>query len=77
MGWRLNIFLVFITQIYLPVPEDVKLKHFFIIEIPDRKELQQITFNHSSDIDWKYFLELYRRCTESNINFLPLMLPFR
>ena len=25
--------------------------HYFIIKIPNKKELQQIAFNHSSDIE--------------------------
>ena len=29
--------------------------HYFIIKIPNKRELQQIAFNHSSDIDFKNF----------------------
>ena len=37
------------------VPKEVRLNtaHFFIIKIQNRIELQQITINHSSDIDFK------------------------
>ena len=28
---------------------------YFITKISDKQELQQIAFNHSSDIDFKYF----------------------
>ena len=49
---KLNISLVFITQSYFKVPKDVRLNstHFFIMKIPNKRELQQITLNHSSDI---------------------------
>ena len=51
-GTKLNISLVFITQSYFKVPKDVRLNstHFFIMKIPNKRELQQITLNHSSDI---------------------------
>ena len=42
-GRKLNIALVFITQSYFKVPKDVRLNctHFFIIKIPNKRELQQ------------------------------------
>ena len=51
-GTKLNISLVFITQSYFKVPKDVRLNstHFFIMKIPNKRKLQQITLNHSSDI---------------------------
>ena len=54
-GRKLNISIVFITQSYFKVPKDVRLNftHFFIMKIPNKRELQQITLNHSSDIDFK------------------------
>ena len=33
------------------------------MKIPNKRELQQTVFNHSSNIDFKDFLNLYRRCT--------------
>ena len=58
---KLNICIVFITQSYFKVPKDVRLKstHFFIMKIPNKRELQQIATNHSSDIDFKYFMRIY------------------
>ena len=49
-GRKLNIFLAFITQPYFAVPKDITLNstHFFVRKIPSKRELQQITFNHSS-----------------------------
>ena len=51
---KLNISIVFITQSYFKVPKDVRLNstHFFIIRIPNKRELQQVASNHSSDIDF-------------------------
>ena len=33
------------------------------MKIPNKRELQQIAFNHSSDIDFKEFMNLYKKCT--------------
>ena len=33
------------------------------MKIPNKQELQQIAFNHSSDIDFKDFMNLYKKCT--------------
>ena len=48
-GRKLNISLLFITQSYFKVTKDVRLNstHFFIIRIPNKRELQQIALNHS------------------------------
>ena len=35
----------------------------FIIKIGNKRELQQTAFNHSSDIDFKDFINLYKKCT--------------
>ena len=49
---KLNIYLVFITQSYFAVPKNIRLNetHYFIMKILNKRELQQIAFNHSSDI---------------------------
>ena len=64
-GRKLNISLVFITQSYFKVPKDVRLNttHFFITKILNKRELQQIAINHSSDISTKDFINIYRECT--------------
>ena len=38
--------------------------HYFIIKIPIKRELQQIPFNYSLDIDVRDFMNLYKKCTE-------------
>ena len=40
------------------------------MKIPNKQELQQIAFNHSSDIDFKDFMNLYKKCTEKPNSFL-------
>ena len=62
---KLNISLVFISQSYFKVPKDVRNNstHFFIMKIPNKRELMQIAINHSSDINTKDFIEVYINCT--------------
>ena len=71
-GRKLNISLVFITQSYFKVPKDVRLNtsHFFIAKIPNKRELQQIAINHSSDINTKDFANIYKKCTVETYSFL-------
>ena len=71
-GRKLNISIVFITQSYFKVPKDVRLNsiHFFIMKIPNKRELQQIALNHSSDIDFKDFMNIYKKCTGEPYSFL-------
>ena len=46
---------VFITQSYFTVPKNIRLNstHYLVMIIPNKKELQQIAFNHSSDINFQ------------------------
>ena len=44
--------------------------HYFIMKIPNKSELQQIAFNHSSDIHFKDFRNLYKNCTAKPYYFL-------
>ena len=71
-GRKLNISIVFIAQSYFKVPKDVRLNctHFFIMKIPNKKELQQIALNHSSDIDFKDFMNIYKKYTKEPYSFL-------
>ena len=70
-GRKLNISIVFITQSYFKVPKDVRLNstHFFIMKIPNKRELQQIALNHSSDIDFKDFMNIYKKMHYRTILF--------
>ena len=71
-GRKLNISIVFITQSYFKVPKDVRLDstHFFIMKIPNKRELQQIALNLSSDINFKNFIKIYKKCTAEPCCFL-------
>ena len=71
-GRKLNIYLVFIIQSYFTVPKNIRpnSRHYLIMKIPNKRELQQIVFNHSSDIDFQDFMNLYKKCTEKPYSFL-------
>ena len=73
---KLNISLVFITQSYFKVTKDVILNstHFFILKISNKRELQQIALNHSSEINSKDFIKIYKRCTSEPYSFWLVML---
>ena len=43
--------------------------HYFIMKIPNKRELQQVAFNHSSDIDLKDFMNHYKKCTAKLYSF--------
>ena len=64
-GRKLNISLIFITQSYFAVQKDIRLNstHYFIMKIPNKQELKQIASHISSDIDFKDFMNLYKKCT--------------
>ena len=51
---------------------DVKLNttHFFIINIPNKRKLQLVVFNHSSEIDFKDFVKIYKKCNDEPYSFL-------
>ena len=62
---KINISLTFITKSYFKAPKDVQLNTtpIFIANVPNKRELQQIAINHSSDISIKDFINIYRKCT--------------
>ena len=54
------------------MPKDVRLrsKHFLIIKISNKRKLQQVALNHSSNIDFKDFIKTYKKCTAEPYSFL-------
>ena len=54
------------------MPKEVKLNttHFFIMNIPNKRELQQIVINRSSDVNFKDFMKIYKNCTLKPYSFL-------
>ena len=71
-GRKINISLVFITQSYFAVPKNIRLnfRHYFVMKIPKKRELQQVAFNHYSDVDFEDFVNLYKKCTSKSFSFL-------
>ena len=62
LRWRkLNISLVFVSKSYFKMPQTIRLNatHYFIIKMSNTGELQQLSSNHSSDIDFKDFMKLF------------------
>ena len=64
-GRKLNSSIVFNTQSCFAVTKNIRLnsRHYFIMKIPKKRELQHIAFKHSSDIDFNDFMNLYKKCT--------------
>ena len=75
-GSKLNISFVFITQSYFKVPKDVRLNstHLLIMTIPNKRELQQIPLNHSSDIDFKDYIKIYKKLQNHILFWLMIQL---
>ena len=69
---KLNISLAFITKSYFSVPKDVRLYsvYYLIMKINNKRESQNHAINHSADIDYNNFLEIYRECTKEPYCFL-------
>ena len=69
---KLNISFVFISKSYFKVPKTKRLNatHSFITKILNKRELQQIASNHSSDIDFKDFMKFYKDYTKEPYLFL-------
>ena len=69
---QLNIYIFFITQFYFKLPKDVRLNstHFFIMQIPNKRKLQQTALNYSSDIDFKDFIKIYKKYAKEPYSFL-------
>ena len=62
----------FIMQSYFAAPKNIRLNsmHFFIMKTPNKRELQQIAFNYSSDIDFRKFINFYKKCIAKPYSFL-------
>ena len=69
---KLNISLVFTTQSYFSVPKEVRLNstYYLIMKIHNKRELQNTAINHSTDIDYKDFVKIYRKCAKEPYSFL-------
>ena len=72
---KLNISFVFITQCCFANPINIRLNsaHYFVMKIPNKRELQQIALNLPSDIDFEDFMNLYKSCTAKQSSFILLL----
>ena len=63
---------IFYLFLYQKVPKTIRpnATHYFIMKIPNKRELQQIVSNHLSDIDFKDFMKLYKDYTKEPYLFL-------
>ena len=71
-GRKINISIVFITQSYFKVPRVVRINttHFFIMKIPNKREVQQIASGQPSNIDSKDFMKIFRKYIAEPYSFL-------
>ena len=69
---KLNISVVTITQSNFAVAKNVQLNStsYFVMKIPNKRELEQIAFNHSSHNDFQDFMNLSKTCTAKPYSFL-------
>ena len=75
-GRKSNISVVFIAQTCFAVPKNIKLNstQHFITKIQNKRERQQLAYNHSSDIDFQGFMNLYEKCTSKPYFFWLLII---
>ena len=54
------------------VPKHIRLNYTYwlILKTPNKQEIKQIAFNHSSDIDFQDVMNLCKKCTAKHIRFL-------
>ena len=54
------------------MPKNIRLNytHCCIMKISNKRELQQIAINYFSDIEFKDFMMLYKKCTAEPCSFL-------
>ena len=68
---KLNISLVSITQSCFPVPKDARLNatHYLIKKINNKRELKNIAFDHSADIDYQDFKKFTENVQKNHLIF--------
>ena len=66
---KINIFLVFITQSYFAVSKNVKLNSTNY-STENSEQAAASTINHSSDIGFKNFMKIYKKCAVEPYSFL-------
>ena len=51
-------------SVLFSVPKDLNSRHYLIMKINNKRELQNIAINDSADIDYKEFIKIYREYTK-------------
>ena len=71
-GREVNTSLVFISQSYSKLLATIRLNatHYFIMKIPNKRELQQVASNHLSDTEFKDFMKLFKSYSKESYSFL-------
>ena len=69
-GRELNICFYYATLFCCPKNFRLNSTHYFVMKILNKGELQQIAFNHSSDIDFQNFKNLFKKSTVEPYSFL-------
>ena len=68
-GRKLNMLLVFISRTYFKMPKDIRhIATHFIVKLPNKRELQQLASNHSSDTEFKDFMRRYKDYAKNRWN---------
>ena len=64
--------LFLLLNLFFFVPENISLSstHYFIMKIQKKRDLQQISFNHSADIEFEDFINLTKNVTQPKTIFL-------
>ena len=64
---KVNISLVFITRSSFAVPKNIRLNstHYFVMEVPNKGELQSFI-----SIDSQDFMNLYKKCTAKPYSYI-------
>ena len=57
---------------YFKITKSISLNetHYFIMKVPNKKKHQQIALNHSSNIEFKDFMKLYKDYTKKSYSLL-------
>ena len=71
-GRKLNISLGFISQSYCKLPKTIRLyaTHYFIVKIPNKREIQRIVSNHFSNIEFTEVMKFDKDYTKEPSLFL-------
>ena len=70
-GRTLNILLL-LYYTFFKMPKTIRLNatHYFIMKVPNKREIQQIASIHLPEIDFKDFMKLYKDYTKEPYSLL-------